>query len=353
MKFNEKLLELRKQKGLSQEELSYKLNVARQTISKWESGITTPDFDNLIKLSKIFEISIDEFVGNDFVKTDENKKEEKENKIENATKNEKNKVLKIIYSIWICILIFITIVFSITIFVRYKIIDNIAQRLVYTYNSKENKVNEYMFSKNYIVLENSLSKKWSIEEVYCKGNIFKKEYYDTISVNNNLNNNGTELIRIEYRDENYYYDIDVINKTYRRGAYEKTSDEFYYFSSIELDVKITSKYNLDKSNFEGLKNKLSIALNFDNEIMFDIGKKDNTYTIRNNWNNGEGKDMLSISVTDSKENASNPSITVTEFIYDKNNKTNFESTSYYWSAEKITDEQIAFPDLSGYTIIEE
>lgn len=65
MIFSEKLFELRKQKGLSQEELSFKLNVARQTISKWESGITTPDMENLIKISKLFEVGIDELVGNE------------------------------------------------------------------------------------------------------------------------------------------------------------------------------------------------------------------------------------------------------------------------------------------------
>lgn len=61
--FSEKLYELRKEKGFSQEELADKLNVARQTISKWENGTTTPDTNNLIELSNIFEISIDDFVG--------------------------------------------------------------------------------------------------------------------------------------------------------------------------------------------------------------------------------------------------------------------------------------------------
>ena len=71
--FSEKLYELRKEKGFSQEELAEKLNVARQTISKWETAVTVPDTNNLIELSKIFGISIDEFVGNDeFIKKDDN-----------------------------------------------------------------------------------------------------------------------------------------------------------------------------------------------------------------------------------------------------------------------------------------
>lgn len=60
MNFGEKLTNLRKQKGLSQEELGYELNVTRQTISKWELGQTTPEMDKLVQMSKIFGVSLDE-----------------------------------------------------------------------------------------------------------------------------------------------------------------------------------------------------------------------------------------------------------------------------------------------------
>lgn len=62
MEFNKKLYELRKQKGISQEELSEKLNVSRQTLSKWELGTSTPDMEKLIAISDYFEISLDELV---------------------------------------------------------------------------------------------------------------------------------------------------------------------------------------------------------------------------------------------------------------------------------------------------
>lgn len=62
MKFNEKLIELRKQKGLSQEALGYELNVTRQTISKWELGVSTPEMDKLVELSKYFNISLDTLI---------------------------------------------------------------------------------------------------------------------------------------------------------------------------------------------------------------------------------------------------------------------------------------------------
>ena len=62
MEFNNKLYELRKQKGFPQEELANRLNVSRQTISKWEVGESTPDMENLVAISELFEISLDELV---------------------------------------------------------------------------------------------------------------------------------------------------------------------------------------------------------------------------------------------------------------------------------------------------
>ena len=68
MNFRENLIKLRKGKGLSQEELGSKINVSRQTISKWELGETTPEMEKLWELAKLFEVSIDELVGNDSYK---------------------------------------------------------------------------------------------------------------------------------------------------------------------------------------------------------------------------------------------------------------------------------------------
>lgn len=62
MKFNEKLLAIRKRQGLSQEELGMELQVSRQTISKWEQGQSYPDFQRLVMLSDYFGMSLDELV---------------------------------------------------------------------------------------------------------------------------------------------------------------------------------------------------------------------------------------------------------------------------------------------------
>ena len=59
MNFNEKLIKLRKEKGLSQEELGTEIGVSRQTISKWELAQSYPDFQRLVLLSDYFHMSLD------------------------------------------------------------------------------------------------------------------------------------------------------------------------------------------------------------------------------------------------------------------------------------------------------
>ena len=62
MKLNEKIYEYRKLNRWSQEELADKLEVSRQTISKWEVGKNIPELEKLIKLAELFDISVDELV---------------------------------------------------------------------------------------------------------------------------------------------------------------------------------------------------------------------------------------------------------------------------------------------------
>ena len=60
---NENIKRLRKSKGLSQEELAMKLNVVRQTVSKWEQGRSVPDADMLISVSEVLEMPVSTLLG--------------------------------------------------------------------------------------------------------------------------------------------------------------------------------------------------------------------------------------------------------------------------------------------------
>ncbi len=65
MQFYRKLAELRKAAGMSQEELAERADVSRQTVFKWEAGLTTPSMENILSLCRIFGVSADELIGNE------------------------------------------------------------------------------------------------------------------------------------------------------------------------------------------------------------------------------------------------------------------------------------------------
>ncbi len=82
MEFNEKIQELRKRKGLTQEELAEILYVSRTAISKWESGRGFPNIESLKAISKFFSVSLDELLsGEEILAIAENDRKEKERTI--------------------------------------------------------------------------------------------------------------------------------------------------------------------------------------------------------------------------------------------------------------------------------
>lgn len=62
MRMDEKIMELRRKKGMSQEQLAEYLGVSRQSVSKWESGQTLPELPKLITISELFQVSVDYLV---------------------------------------------------------------------------------------------------------------------------------------------------------------------------------------------------------------------------------------------------------------------------------------------------
>ena len=60
---NENIKALRKTKGLTQDELAIRLNVVRQTVSKWEKGLSVPDAEMLQKMAEVFEVSVSQLLG--------------------------------------------------------------------------------------------------------------------------------------------------------------------------------------------------------------------------------------------------------------------------------------------------
>lgn len=67
---NENIKAIRKAKGLSQQELAVKLNVVRQTVSKWEQGLSVPDSDMLIAISEVLETPVSTLLGETVIETE-------------------------------------------------------------------------------------------------------------------------------------------------------------------------------------------------------------------------------------------------------------------------------------------
>lgn len=112
----ENLKTLRKNKGLSQEELSVKLNVVRQTISKWEQGLSVPDAEMLISISKEFDTPVSELLGENISEQNKDSLKEIAEKLEVINlqlaqrKEQKRKIWHFIF-ISICIIIFLIFIY--------------------------------------------------------------------------------------------------------------------------------------------------------------------------------------------------------------------------------------------------
>ena len=232
MKFSDKLIELRKKSGLSQEQLADKLDVTRQTISKWELGQTSPDIDKLTKISKIFNVNMDELVGGEVIKEEEIFNGEKQEK---KDKNRKN-IIKTI------LIILLVIILSALIYLCYQ--DHI-----------EKKKNNPDYSGGiFEVFDKIIGKNFGIK-VFNKdiesynGNqpgLFVSTLIDKIE--NNVKRNNYEIV-IVYDDVEYKKFDELRDKIDESGNYivsfEYNKDKF--INKVFIKRKIT-EFELNKFN---------------------------------------------------------------------------------------------------------
>ncbi len=117
---SENIKNLRKEKGMSQEELAAKLNVVRQTVSKWEQNLSVPDSEMLISIAEVFDVPVSQLLGETVETIDTKTELEKiSQKLENlnemiAQKNSKNRrVLLIIVAVCLIIIAACILLFSV------------------------------------------------------------------------------------------------------------------------------------------------------------------------------------------------------------------------------------------------
>ena len=133
--FHENLKTMRKAKGYTQEELAIKLNVVRQTVSKWEKGLSVPDADVLCKIADVLDADVSTLLGGEIVEeTDKSAVAQQLARISEqlAMKNQRSK------TIWkvVCIILFVIVVFYILAIVVFSVIasenivDNYSENMV-------------------------------------------------------------------------------------------------------------------------------------------------------------------------------------------------------------------------------
>ena len=102
MTFGEKLQSLRKAKGWTQEELASQISISRQALSKWELGTAIPDTENVLQISKIFGVSTDYLLNDDY-EGDTDVPEEPEETASNEEEVKKSSSLTMISAIGIVV----------------------------------------------------------------------------------------------------------------------------------------------------------------------------------------------------------------------------------------------------------
>lgn len=325
--FSEKLYELRKEKGFSQEELADKLNVARQTISKWENGTTTPDTNNLIELSNIFEISIDDFVG-------KNKIEDNENK--DVEKSKINK--KIVKRIFIGIVSILLLVFIFIVINRFILITKIRMNLV----TSQRRDIDFSYFQNEINIKSGITSKWNFLRAYRKEDKLLISYYTT-DIKNTAETAEAEQVRIEYYDKDNYYDIDLKNKTYKKLKNENNTRFFYNLTGLKLDAEFVKNFGELSSASE----RILFALNFKNK--FVVSKQDTgelVITLRN------GENLANQTTVTAFDIENNPCISVMK-TNGEYGVIDYKAYSYEWEKVEVKDEDVKLPDLTEYVLIEE
>lgn len=351
MKFNDRLLDLRKKKGWSQEELGYKLDVSRQTISKWESGQTTPELEKLRLLAKTFEISVDELINED----EENiQKEDK-----TIVKNKKIKKRKIVAFIGI---ILVLLYISIVIF-RFIIINKVSYKIANVYSGS---MNNYYLDKIETRIMDDMEPYYRTEYYYYytseNGPNYRINYYPECREIPQI-----EEYYIAKCDENYnIYEtiktsINYIDKTYsQRAISDEESADKVFFGKLRPIGELSTMWNSIYNNRFWQK-RLSMAF----DLRINVSKFKNTYMVSNyTTKEMENEDSCEVTI-DTEKNL----IILETVVHDKDKKSNYIHTRYkfrpgqkevtkgknieYIDTPRTKIEHFELPDLTEFTLVDE
>lgn len=234
MKFYEKLIILRKKALLSQEELAEKLDVTRQTISKWELGQSKPDIDKLQMMSKLFEVDVNTLTNEDISLEDKvETKEDKNNKKEDGDRK---------FILYILIIIFIAslalLAYRVGTDIKTKK-DEIKEELRKEKEKAEKDEKEFKDKFNKDMEESDLKfDKNSFNSNYTFYSGTQSGQNVSMLIDNIINKNKTEkdhLVELTFDNTSYGTDSDNIKQTKNMIQTFKGYDIQYYEVSMDYD----------------------------------------------------------------------------------------------------------------------
>lgn len=234
MKFYEKLIILRKKALLSQEELAEKLDVTRQTISKWELGQSKPDIDKLQMMSKLFEVDVNTLTNEDISLEDKGEtKEDKNNKKEDG---DRKFILYILIIIFIASLAFLA--YRVGTDIKTKK-DEIKEELRKEKEKAEKEEKEFKDKFNKNMEESDLKfDKNSFNSNYTFYSGTQPGQSVSMLIDNIINKNKTEkdhLVELTFDNTSYGTDSDNIKQTKNMIQTFKGYDIQYYEVSMDYD----------------------------------------------------------------------------------------------------------------------
>lgn len=264
MNFGEKLTSLRKQKGLSQEELGYQLNVTRQTVSKWELGQTTPEMDKLVEMSKIFGVTVDELTNESELNSNEVEK------IEDKPINDKpqnNATLKVILIIIAVFIIGGIIVYSIVFSKFFSFGKGLFNKVDEGFDEAKSIIDMVKDEAN-----KEFNKSDEAKEEVDKSNELFKEKYDEAK---NMFNEKEEEFEEEQEKRENEFELEQFNSqfehysTFSQGFHLKNLlDEIVASNQKNKDKIVTVVYkNQNYTEAEEIKN---LKNNFENHIEYEF-----------------------------------------------------------------------------------
>lgn len=230
MKLYEKIIKLRKDKGLSQEELAEVINVSRQAVSKWETEKTKPDIDKLKEIATFFEVSYEYLLNDEIDSIEEVKKDSKDRS------NSKKIVIRILI-ILIAIYLLISLYKVIALIRFYKVANSFSEEnywMTMTWQDEEDNIMDYTTKKVGDRIIRTTSNPYAPEEHLVtneKGEVipYDIEFIDTKT---------KEWYKLHYNNETKTYTYEkygIMNVDSEEKLNEILNGERNYLKELTLD----------------------------------------------------------------------------------------------------------------------